>query len=136
MECPENCPMNIYDLMRKCWQWEPVNRPTFEQIYKDLENMFHDASTALPVNMSSASPNNSLSSTFLANENKRDYISSTLPTSNNQNHLTSTINNATSRSNQSNSSSSLNQQNQVQANVSASFSLLKKLKLSHLFLRF
>ena len=24
MECPENCPPNIYKLIKKCWQWEPV----------------------------------------------------------------------------------------------------------------
>ena len=117
MECPENCPVNIYDLMRKCWQWEPVNRPTFEQIYKDLENMFHDASTATPNNQLNCSPSNStVTSTF---ENKRDYVSSTLPLSsstNQSNHLISSINANTNRSNQSTSSSSLNQQ-QVQVSL-------------------
>lgn len=117
MECPENCPANIYDLMRKCWQWEPVNRPTFEQIYKDLENMFHDASSATPTSQLNCSPSNSLTtSTF---ENKRDYVSSTLPlssssTTSQNNHLISNIH-ANSRSNQSTSSSSLNQQ-QLQVN--------------------
>lgn len=29
MEAPENCPEQLYDLMRRCWQFRPVNRPTF-----------------------------------------------------------------------------------------------------------
>ena len=24
MECPESCPANIYELMKRCWRWEPV----------------------------------------------------------------------------------------------------------------
>lgn len=48
MEMPEGCPPNVYELMRRCWQWEPSARPSFDQIYKDLEEMFHDTSTANP----------------------------------------------------------------------------------------
>lgn len=87
MECPENCPPNVYELMRRCWQWEPAHRPTFEQIYKDLENMFHDASTsASPLTINQSVVNNSSSSSN--SEVKpvhKDYISSTLPSSNNSN---------------------------------------------------
>jgi len=50
MECPDTCPPNVYELMRRCWQWEPALRPSFDQIYKDLEEMFHDASTtSIPI---------------------------------------------------------------------------------------
>lgn len=42
MECPDDCPRNIYELMRRCWEWEPGNRPTFSALYQALENMFQD----------------------------------------------------------------------------------------------
>ena len=46
MECPDMCSPSVYELMRCCWQWEAAHRPTFEQIYKELENMFHEATAA------------------------------------------------------------------------------------------
>lgn len=45
MERPDVCPVNVYDLIRRCWQWEPALRPSFADIYKELENMFHEASS-------------------------------------------------------------------------------------------
>ncbi|CAF0765416.1 unnamed protein product [Brachionus calyciflorus] len=62
MECPDSCPLNVYELMRRCWQWEPTNRPSFSEIYKEIENMFHDVSS---VNVPSL---------------HKDFTSSTLPT--------------------------------------------------------
>ncbi len=59
MECPDTCPPNVYELMRRCWQWEPSVRPSFDQIYKDLEDMFHDASTS------------TVSSNIVVNENSK-----------------------------------------------------------------
>lgn len=32
MERPENCPDNLYELMRRCWQHRPTARPTFIEI--------------------------------------------------------------------------------------------------------
>lgn len=32
MERPENCPDQIYELMRRCWQHRPSARPTFLEI--------------------------------------------------------------------------------------------------------
>ena len=62
MECPDNCPLNLYELMRRCWTWEPVNRPTFADIYSDIENMFHETSSvSVPIII------------------HKDYNSSTLP---------------------------------------------------------
>ncbi|KAK3923159.1 Insulin-like receptor [Frankliniella fusca] len=29
MEAPENCPTQLYELMRQCWQFRPTNRPSF-----------------------------------------------------------------------------------------------------------
>ncbi|XP_073974449.1 tyrosine-protein kinase Abl isoform X2 [Rhodnius prolixus] len=43
MECPPGCPPKIYDLMRQCWQWEPQDRPTFQEIHHALENMFQES---------------------------------------------------------------------------------------------
>lgn len=44
MECPPGCPAAVYELMRGCWQWNPADRPTFQQIHHDLEHMFQDHS--------------------------------------------------------------------------------------------
>ncbi|XP_013406670.1 Abelson tyrosine-protein kinase 2 isoform X2 [Lingula anatina] len=44
MERPQGCPENIYLLMRKCWQWEASERPTFREIKEDLDNMFQNSS--------------------------------------------------------------------------------------------
>ena len=32
MERPENCPNELYDLMTRCWAFDPRNRPTFTEI--------------------------------------------------------------------------------------------------------
>ncbi|CAB4069722.1 ABL1 [Lepeophtheirus salmonis] len=44
MECPPGCPVRIYDLMRQCWNWTPVDRPTFLEIHYNMENMFQESS--------------------------------------------------------------------------------------------
>ncbi|XP_069686390.1 tyrosine-protein kinase Abl isoform X3 [Periplaneta americana] len=44
MECPPGCPPKIYELMRQCWQWNPSDRPTFQEIHHALENMFQESS--------------------------------------------------------------------------------------------
>eukprot|EP00106_Octopus_bimaculoides_P018009 XP_014785451.1 PREDICTED: tyrosine-protein kinase transmembrane receptor Ror2-like isoform X2 [Octopus bimaculoides] len=40
LACPDNCPLEIYDLMRLCWSRKHVNRPSFESLYKSL-NALH-----------------------------------------------------------------------------------------------
>ena len=40
MERPPGCPHEVYDLMRKCWQWSATDRPSFKCIHHDLEHMF------------------------------------------------------------------------------------------------
>lgn len=44
MECPPGCPPKVYELMRQCWQWLAVERPTFKEIHHSLENMFQESS--------------------------------------------------------------------------------------------
>ncbi|XP_039429637.1 fibroblast growth factor receptor homolog 1-like [Culex pipiens pallens] len=40
MERPQGCTREVYELMRKCWQWNFQDRPTFKTILHDLEHMF------------------------------------------------------------------------------------------------
>nr|XP_022292756.1 proto-oncogene tyrosine-protein kinase ROS-like isoform X1 [Crassostrea virginica] len=40
LEQPENCPQDIFELMRKCWCTSPEDRPSFSTILKQLEE-FH-----------------------------------------------------------------------------------------------
>ncbi|XP_066592352.1 tyrosine-protein kinase Abl isoform X2 [Prorops nasuta] len=44
MECPPGCPPKVYELMRQCWQWSALDRPTFKEIHHSLENMFQESS--------------------------------------------------------------------------------------------
>ncbi|XP_044587688.1 tyrosine-protein kinase Abl isoform X3 [Cotesia glomerata] len=44
MECPPGCPPKVYELMRQCWQWSAIERPTFKEIHHSLENMFQESS--------------------------------------------------------------------------------------------
>ncbi|KAM4664225.1 tyrosine-protein kinase ABL1 isoform 2-T2 [Discoglossus pictus] len=44
MERPEGCPERVYELMRACWQWNPLDRPSFAEIHQDFETMFLESS--------------------------------------------------------------------------------------------
>ncbi|XP_067288700.1 muscle, skeletal receptor tyrosine-protein kinase [Pseudorasbora parva] len=41
LACPENCPQELYNLMRLCWSSHPTDRPSFASIHRILERM-HD----------------------------------------------------------------------------------------------
>ena len=41
MQCPDNCPQPIYDLMQQCWQWDALERPTFEYLYQTIYEMYN-----------------------------------------------------------------------------------------------
>lgn len=50
MQCPDGCPNPIYDLMKKCWNWEPSQRPTFEYLHKTLFFMYQTCSSGFSLN--------------------------------------------------------------------------------------
>ncbi|KAK7896386.1 hypothetical protein WMY93_021711 [Mugilogobius chulae] len=39
LSCPENCPVELYNLMRLCWSTHPADRPSFNSIHRILERM-------------------------------------------------------------------------------------------------
>eukprot|EP00794_Sanderia_malayensis_P015690 gene15690-17272_t len=40
LDRPEGCPKPAYELMLKCWDWEPTARPDFSSIHSELNTMF------------------------------------------------------------------------------------------------
>jgi len=41
LESPLNCPIGVYELMKKCWLFEPEDRPSFDKLYYDLQNLLN-----------------------------------------------------------------------------------------------
>ncbi|XP_070315406.1 muscle, skeletal receptor tyrosine-protein kinase isoform X3 [Odocoileus virginianus] len=39
LSCPEDCPLELYNLMRLCWSKVPADRPSFSSIHRILERM-------------------------------------------------------------------------------------------------
>lgn len=39
MERPPSCPPKVYQLMRRCWEWDPERRPTFKEIRQELDDL-------------------------------------------------------------------------------------------------
>lgn len=44
MECPPSCPIDIYLIMRECWNAEPEHRPTFSKLVDDIDRLLTHAS--------------------------------------------------------------------------------------------
>ncbi|KAM9501255.1 tyrosine-protein kinase Lyn-like [Clarias gariepinus] len=40
MQCPENCPSELYDIMTSCWKAKPEERPTFDFMQSVLEDYY------------------------------------------------------------------------------------------------
>eukprot|EP00053_Salpingoeca_punica_P017226 m.165293 g.165293 ORF g.165293 m.165293 type:complete len:658 (+) comp17152_c0_seq2:358-2331(+) len=40
MKRPAGCPAHMYQLMRDCWEWDELKRPSFKNIKERLDNMF------------------------------------------------------------------------------------------------
>ncbi|XP_006886994.1 PREDICTED: muscle, skeletal receptor tyrosine-protein kinase isoform X3 [Elephantulus edwardii] len=49
LSCPENCPLELYNLMRLCWSRLPSDRPSFTSIHRILERMCERAEGAVGV---------------------------------------------------------------------------------------
>lgn len=45
---PSTCPQPWRELMQKCWESDPHNRPSFEQILEDLDCIVHSSFTQTP----------------------------------------------------------------------------------------
>nr|XP_058928215.1 muscle, skeletal receptor tyrosine-protein kinase isoform X4 [Kogia breviceps] len=45
LSCPENCPLELYNLMRLCWSELPADRPSFTSIHRILERMCEETGT-------------------------------------------------------------------------------------------
>ncbi|KAM8827419.1 muscle, skeletal receptor tyrosine-protein kinase [Spinachia spinachia] len=43
LACPENCPLELYNLMRLCWSTHSSDRPSFSSIHRILERMHQSA---------------------------------------------------------------------------------------------
>ncbi|XP_033104226.1 low-density lipoprotein receptor-related protein 4-like isoform X2 [Anneissia japonica] len=46
MKQPENCPPEVYSLMKRCWKKSPDKRPTFENIYKEFDSLLASVTLA------------------------------------------------------------------------------------------
>eukprot|EP00112_Aurelia_sp_Birch-Aquarium-sp1_P010038 Seg2164.2 transcript_id=Seg2164.2/GoldUCD/mRNA.D3Y31 product="Tyrosine-protein kinase Tec" protein_id=Seg2164.2/GoldUCD/D3Y31 len=46
MNCPSKCPKNIYEIVSRCWESEPENRPSFRDLFAELELMIEDYTDA------------------------------------------------------------------------------------------
>ncbi|XP_077201400.1 muscle, skeletal receptor tyrosine-protein kinase [Paroedura picta] len=46
LSCPDNCPLELYNLMRLCWSKLPSDRPSFASIHRILERMYERAMSA------------------------------------------------------------------------------------------
>lgn len=42
LSCPENTPLVIYNLMRRCWNRKPSDRPSFQNIFQAIEQIKYD----------------------------------------------------------------------------------------------
>lgn len=40
MQCPQDCPTSLYELMQQCWKQNPEERHTFEYLQAFLEDYF------------------------------------------------------------------------------------------------
>ncbi|XP_066557715.1 tyrosine-protein kinase Fes/Fps [Amia ocellicauda] len=43
MPAPEACPPEIYNLMTRCWQYDPKKRPTFQTLHRELSTLHRKA---------------------------------------------------------------------------------------------
>nr|XP_046247950.1 mast/stem cell growth factor receptor kita isoform X2 [Scatophagus argus] len=56
MEAPEFAPSEMYQIMRSCWDADPVNRPPFRKVVERIEQQLSDATKHIYLNFSSRLP--------------------------------------------------------------------------------
>ena len=37
LDCPENCPPEVYEIMKTCWYERPEDRPAFKELLEELK---------------------------------------------------------------------------------------------------
>ncbi|XP_077672607.1 muscle, skeletal receptor tyrosine-protein kinase isoform X1 [Eretmochelys imbricata] len=47
LSCPDDCPLELYNLMRLCWSKLPSDRPSFASIHRILERIYERAVAAI-----------------------------------------------------------------------------------------
>jgi receptor tyrosine kinase len=52
LQCPENTPKSMYELMKLCWNRKPSARPGFRAIYRTLEDIQIEVERAQNVRVS------------------------------------------------------------------------------------
>ncbi|XP_043828686.1 mast/stem cell growth factor receptor Kit isoform X1 [Dromiciops gliroides] len=57
MLSPECSPPEMYDIMKSCWNSDPVQRPTFKQIVQLIEQQLLDSTNHVYSNITTSSPN-------------------------------------------------------------------------------
>ena len=46
LNCPDGCPLEVYDLMKECWAMDSVDRITFSELYSELCKLHHSSSVS------------------------------------------------------------------------------------------
>ncbi|XP_042534333.1 mast/stem cell growth factor receptor Kit isoform X1 [Dipodomys spectabilis] len=57
MLSPEHAPAEMYDVMKTCWDADPLKRPTFKQIVQLIEKQISDSTNHIYSNLANCNPN-------------------------------------------------------------------------------
>ncbi|XP_078587764.1 uncharacterized protein LOC144868910 [Branchiostoma floridae x Branchiostoma japonicum] len=41
MERPDDCSILLYDVMKRCWKWKPVERPSFSDLFNEFDSILN-----------------------------------------------------------------------------------------------
>lgn len=48
LSCPDNTPAPVYQLMKRCWQQKPIDRPSFRVIHQSIASILNNLQSAGP----------------------------------------------------------------------------------------
>ncbi|XP_075799101.1 mast/stem cell growth factor receptor Kit isoform X2 [Microtus pennsylvanicus] len=57
MLSPEHAPAEIYDIMKTCWDADPLKRPTFKQVVQLIEKQISESTKHIYSNLANCNPN-------------------------------------------------------------------------------